>query len=99
MAARLILTAEVEQDIDDAYGWYEQRQFGLGEDFVARVEGCLEAIRRTPDMHAVVHEGYRRASVRRFPYSVFYESSGDTVTVYCIFHTSRDPRTWRDRLP
>jgi plasmid stabilization system protein ParE len=50
-------------------------------------------------MHAKVHEEFRRALVRRFPYAVFYEHTNTTVTVYCIFHTSREPEKWRKRLP
>jgi len=50
-------------------------------------------------MYAVVHEGYRRSLVRRFPYAVFYEHVESTVTVYAVFHTSRDPEKWRQRLP
>jgi plasmid stabilization system protein ParE len=50
-------------------------------------------------MHAPFHENYRRALVRRFPYAVFYEYAEETVTVYCVFHTSQDPEKWRQRLP
>jgi hypothetical protein len=50
-------------------------------------------------MHTVVHENYRRGLVRRFPYAVFYEYVEDMVTVYGIFHTSRNPDKWRQRLP
>jgi hypothetical protein len=71
----------------------------LGEEFLSCVDACLEAIRRTPEMHAIVHESYRRGLVRRFPYAVFYEYTADTVTVYGIFHTSRNPDKWRQRLP
>jgi plasmid stabilization system protein ParE len=71
----------------------------LGEEFLSCVDACLEGIRRTPEMHAVVHENYRRGLVRRFPYAVFYEYAEDTVTVYGIFHTSRNPEKWRQRLP
>ena len=35
---------------------------------------------------------------RRFPYAVYYEYAGGTVTIYCVFHTARDPDKWRDRL-
>ena len=42
---------------------------------------------------------YRRGLVRRFPYAVFYEYVEDTVTVYGIFHPSRHPEKWRQRLP
>jgi len=37
--------------------------------------------------------------IRRFPYAVFYELSEATVTIYAVFHTSRDPSKWRQRLP
>jgi plasmid stabilization system protein ParE len=50
------------------------------------------------EMHAVVHETYRRGLVRRFPYAVFYEHVRDAVMVYGVFHTSRDPQKWRERL-
>ncbi len=49
-------------------------------------------------MYAIVHESYRRGLVRRFPYAVFYEHNGNTVTVYAVFHASRDPSKWRQRL-
>jgi hypothetical protein len=51
-----------------------------------------------PEMHAKVHDEYRRGLVRRFPYAVFYEYAGDAVTVYCVCHTSRDPAKWRERF-
>jgi len=50
-------------------------------------------------MYPVVHEGYRRSLIRRFPYAVFYEESEAAVTICAEFHTSRDPDKWRQRLP
>lgn len=50
-------------------------------------------------MHPVVHENYYRTLVRRFPCAVFYEHAAGVVTVYCVFHTSRDPAKWVERLP
>lgn len=99
MAAELVFAPEVEQDIDEAYAWYEERRSGLGEEFLSCVEACHQRICRSPELHAKVHEDYRRVLVRRFPYAVFYEYKDETVTVYCVFHTSRDPAKWRERLP
>lgn len=81
------------------YIWYEGRRTGLGEEFLSSVDACLESIRRRPGMYPVVHEGYRRSLIRRFPYAVFYEESKATVTIYAVLHTSRDPDKWRQRLP
>jgi len=98
MRVDLILAPEVEQDLSEAYGWYEEQRQGLGEEFLACVDACLQSILRTPELHAKVYQDYRRALVRRFPFAVFYETVDHTVTVYSVLHTSRDPSKWRKRL-
>jgi plasmid stabilization system protein ParE len=99
MAVNLVVLAEAEQDVSAAYDWYEERRVGLVEDFLGRVDACIQVICRLPEGYPVVHETYRRAVVRKFPYVVFYEYADETVTVYCVFHTSQDPEKWRQRLP
>ena len=71
MAAELVFAPEAELDIAEAYTWYEARRVGLGEDFLSSVDACMESIRRQPDMFPLIHEGYRRSMIRRFPYAVF----------------------------
>ena len=99
MAAKLVIAPEVEFDLVQAYAWYEQQRIGLGEDFLSCVDACVQATLRNPESHRTVQGNYRRALVRRFPYAIFYEYVRDTVTVYCVFHASRDPDKWRKRLP
>jgi plasmid stabilization system protein ParE len=99
MPVELVIAPEAGFDIAEAYVWYEGRRAGLGEEFLSSVDACLESIRRRPEMYPVVHESYRRSLIRRFPYAVFYEPSEATVTIYAVFHTSRDPDKWRQRLP
>ena len=98
MTVELIVAPEVEQDLSKAYDWYQERREGLGEEFLTCVDACIQAICGNPEMHAIIYKEYRRALVRRFPYSVFYELMGNTVTVYCIFHHSQHPEKWRKRL-
>jgi len=99
MVAKLIIAPEAEQDMVDAYGWYEDRRSGLGEELLSCVDACVELICRAPEIYSTVHANYRRGLPRRFPYAVFYEYAHGTVTVFGIFHTSRDPEKWRKRLP
>lgn len=99
MAVELVIAPETERDLEDAYAWYERQRAGLGEEFLECVDACIEALCRSPGMYAVVHENYRRALVRRFPYAIFYEHVDAVVTVYCVAHTARDPEKWRQRLP
>lgn len=98
MAARLIVAPEAQLDVEAAYAWYEGRRVGLGEEFLTSLDACIQGIRRSPEMCALIHRSYRRGLLRRFPYAVYYEHANDTVTVYGVFHTSRDPQKWRARL-
>ena len=98
MGVKLIIAAEAERDISDAYGWYEDRRSGLGEDFLSCVDACIQAIVRAPELHPQICDEYRRGLVRRFPYAVFYDLADGTVTVYGVFHTSQHPDKWRKRL-
>ena len=98
MAVRLVVAPEAEFDLAEAYVWYERRRAGLGEEFLSSADACMEGIRRQPLMYPVVQEAYRRALMRRFPYAVFFEYAETAVIVYAVFHTSRDPERWRERL-
>lgn len=98
MAVELILAPEAESDLMQAYSWYERQRVGLGEEFLGCVGETLQAITRHPEMHAMVHKDYLRALVRRFPYGIFYEHARNSVTIYAVFHTAKDPEKWRLRL-
>ena len=99
MYAKLLLLAAAEADIDEAFTWYEQRQTGLGFEFMRAVDARIRSIQRSPDMCGFVERHYRRALVRRFPLAILYAYSEDIVTIYAVFHTSKDPAKWRIRLP
>jgi hypothetical protein len=49
MAAELVVAPEAEHDLTDAYGWYEGRRIGLGEEFLGCVDACLQSITRNPE--------------------------------------------------
>jgi plasmid stabilization system protein ParE len=99
MGVELIIAPEADYDLDEAYSWYEKQRAGLGEELLTSVDACIASICRTPKAGRLVHENYRRSLIRRFPYAVFYEYESTIVTVYCVIHTARDPKTWQERLP
>jgi plasmid stabilization system protein ParE len=99
MAGDFRLEPTAETDVAEAYAWYERQRHGLGEQFLQCVDECIQRTVRMPKANRCVYEEYRRALVRRFPYSVFYEFDGSLVTIYSVMHTARDPKKWRQRLP
>jgi plasmid stabilization system protein ParE len=71
---------------------------GLGFDFLRALEACDQLIHRHPQMHQMVHEHYRRALLRRFPFAIFYEHGDGKITVYAVFHVAQSPDKWLERM-
>ncbi|MDZ8085651.1 MAG: type II toxin-antitoxin system RelE/ParE family toxin [Nostoc sp. DedQUE12b] len=98
MARNLTILTAAELDIIEAYDWYEGHELGLGAEFLRCIDACLNLIQRHPSTYQIVHETYRRATIRRFPYVVFYEFNEQEIIIYAVFHCSQDPEKWRSRL-
>ena len=100
MAAELVMAEEAEQDVADAYRYYERQRVGLGEDFLSKIDARIHEVLRFPKANRFFHLDYRRALVRKFPYGIFYtyDEADDRVVVYCIFHMSRDRKKLMERL-
>jgi plasmid stabilization system protein ParE len=56
MIARVIVRPAAEADLQEAYAWYEERESGLGAEFVRCVDSCVENIVRHPEMYPTVHQ-------------------------------------------
>ena len=97
MTYPLILRPEAEEDLRDAYRWYDERVPGLGLRFLESVEQTLGRIERNPQLYVGVHEGVRRALISTFPYGVYYISEGERSVVIAVVHSSRHPRVWMER--
>lgn len=98
MTARVIFSPEADDDVLEAYDWYENRAPGLGEDFLRCVEASILTIQRHPRMYPIAVDEFRRAIIRRFPFEIFYETNDRAITIYSVFHCSQDPKKWRNRL-
>ena len=96
MNYRLIIRPEAELDLENAFGWYESQDPGLGSEFVRAIDACISTIGRNPLVHRLIYQQSRRALVRRFPYSLFYIVEEDTIFVIACFHTKRNPTDWQD---
>ncbi len=91
------LLPEARAEFNAATDWYEQQQTGLGRTFVARVREVLNRIAADPQRHAAVYLDVRKALVPKFPYIVLYREEPGEILVISVFHTSRDPLTWKYR--
>ncbi len=94
---RLIIKPLAEQDIKDAAHWYNERNEGLGNDFLLALEAALNVIQRNPNQYQFIYKEVKRAFTTRFPYGIYFITHGNVIYVLGVVHTSRNPRLWRKR--
>lgn len=97
MNFELIIDPLAEEDIEEAFRYFEDLRDGLGTEFLSALSDILDAIEVQPHMYQVVDGEIRRGVMRRFQYAVFYRFVDDRkVLVLAVQHTSRQWRNWRD---
>ena len=84
-------------EVIEASVWYEGKRVGLALEFIAEIDSCVSRASKNPLQFAVVHESIRRVVANRFPYSVYFRAEKHRIVVLAVFHSSRDPATWRAR--
>jgi len=58
----------------------------------------MKLIQQNPLLYPVIRKEARRALVHRFPYGILYLLYEKKAVVVGVFHASRDPKSWDERL-
>jgi len=96
MRIRFLDAAQREQD--DAVEWYNQREPGLGWEFLDELDRSIHLITSFPLAWPEINSGIRRCLLARFPYGIIYGIDEDLIVVVAVAHLRRRPRYWADRL-
>jgi len=95
---KLILSQEAEKELKISFEFYEERQSGLGNDFVSEVKKTLERIVASPEQFIKLrNRQVRKADVSRFPFGIYFADKDLIINVLAVFHSSRNPRNLRKR--
>lgn len=98
MTRELRFLPEALREARDAFVWYERQRPGLGRDFLEHLHDMLSLGRRVSELHRAVGPNTRRALLLKYPYVVYYALNSGEMIVTAVFHSSRDPRRWSDRV-
>ena len=98
MSLSVVFRPAARAEFDGAALWYEDRQPGLGVQFVGEIDRAVDLASRYPDRYPVTHREVRCIRARRFPYSIFYVVEPQRIVVLAVFHARRDPAIWQARV-
>ena len=85
------------QELEAAALWYDERQPGLGGDFLDEYQATLSRILNEPERWRTIRGDNRKLNFHRFPYAIVYSVQADALYVKAVMHLHRRPFYWKDR--
>lgn len=95
MSFTLLVKDEAEEDLQSAYDWYEEQQFGLGDTFLNQIDQSFNEILNNPKAFQKRYKKVRMNFTQQFPFGVHYKIEQNKIVVLAVLHTNRDPKNWR----
>lgn len=84
-------------DLAEGSAWYDEQEFGVGAEFEEAVVHLLDSIQDRPSSFPVWRGQIRRATMKRYPYSVAFVVDPGAVHVLGLVHGKRDLPRWIKR--
>jgi plasmid stabilization system protein ParE len=98
MKFKIIIRPEAENDLKEAYSWYEGKRNGLGDEFLLNIEAGLNFIGRNPFIHAEEYKESRKHLIKRFPYKIIYFTLDESIIILAVIHGKRKPDLTKKRV-
>jgi len=87
----VLFAKEAEEEITEAYFWYEEREPGLGDRFLQTLKHTIQQAVIGPDLYPTRFDQIRKISLPKFPHSIYFDYDEQAIYVLAVFHKSRHP--------
>lgn len=91
------LLPEAEAAIREAFLWYRERSALAANGFRAEILAAIDELTDRANAWPLHEDGVRRRTLKRFPFTIYFELGGSAVTVLAVAHHRRFPDYWRHR--
>ena len=100
MKYKISVDTDALQDIQHATDWYNFKQQGLGLRFQKQVKKQINSLKSNPETYAVRYADVRCMLVKKFPFLVHFsiDQKLQMVEVFAVYHTSRNPMIWEEKI-
>lgn len=100
MSYKINIDIDALNDIQDASDWYEFQSKGLGNRYKNQVKKQINSLKKNPFLFAIKYNEIRCRKIEKFPFLIHYKVNDElkVVSVFAVFHTSRNPEIWKRNL-
>ncbi len=99
MRFQLKIDTDALNDIQETFEWYELRLKGLGLRYKTQTKKQINSLKKDPYLFSIKYNEIRCMKIEKFPFLIHYliNENTNTITVFAVFHTSRNPEIWNAR--
>ena len=94
MIYELRISEAAENDIREAFLWYEMQKENLGIEFENHIVKTIDIVHQKPEIIQIRYNQIRVAFLKKFPYAIHFTLYNNLILIVAVFHTSRDPEKW-----
>ncbi len=96
MRFQLKIDTDALNDIQETFEWYETQLKGLGLRYKTQAKKQINSLKKDPYLFSIKYNEIRCRKIEKFPFLIHYliNENTKTVTVFAVFHTSRNPEIW-----
>lgn len=92
------LSDDAEVDFDKSFEFYSKDSTKVADAFFKQINLGFENIKQNPKSFPIAHKDIRKYVVKKFPFVIYYRIVRTLIQVIAIFHTSRNPEIWNERI-
>ena len=98
MIYNVLVSDEAVFDITEASFWYDQQNKGLAQKFQQEIKVGIEYLPKEPKSIQIRYKNVDIHCTKIFPFGIHYIIEAKTVKIIAVFHTSKNPTNWSDRI-
>ena len=81
-------------EVETAQGWYEDRSLLAASAFLRELSEAVQRLQEAPHRYPQGEAGTRRVLLDRYPFTIYYRTRTDIITVVAVAHQKRRPGYW-----
>ncbi len=86
------ITESARSGAIEAFLYYENKQTGLGDRFLDKMEILINRIAEEPEHFQEKHKTFRQAIIKPFSYILIYEIEKSSVVIYKVIYGGKNPK-------
>ncbi len=94
----VVFSDDAENDFQESYEYYNDDNSNVADLFFRQINASLDLIKSNPFLFLILQNNIRKFTVKKFPFLIYFQVEDDVIKVIAIFHTSRSPEVWKDRI-